>query len=66
MTVIYPARMSGFSRGLVLEYDKPLEEVFATFRDTAPSYMDEIHDSLSSTALSIIREKELADKYPLY
>lgn len=50
----------------LLDSPSPLKEVFTTFKDNAPSYMDEIRDSLSSTAMSIIREQELKDKFPLY
>ena len=50
----------------LLNSASPLKDVFETFRDTAPSYMDEIRDSLSSTAYGVIRAKVLLDKSPLY
>ena len=50
----------------LLASDKPLEEVFHAYECRETGYMDEVFSCLESAAESLIREKQLADRAPLY
>ena len=50
----------------LLASDKPLEEAFHAYESRETGYMDEVFSCLESSAESLIREKQLADKVPLY
>ena len=50
----------------LLASDKPLEEVFRAYECRETGYMDEVFSCLESAAESLIREKQLADRAPLY
>ncbi|MGN1307872.1 MAG: DUF3849 domain-containing protein, partial [Faecousia sp.] len=50
----------------LLSSEKPLEEAFHAYECRETGYMDEVFSCLESAAESLIREKQLADKAPLY
>ena len=50
----------------MLESDTPLKEAYTAFQQRETGYMEEVFSCLESAAASLIREKQLADKMPLY
>ena len=50
----------------MLESDSPLKEAYTAFQQRETGYMEEVFSCLESAASSLIREKQLADKVPLY
>lgn len=50
----------------LLDSDDAMKEVFTAFECRETGYMDEVFSCIESAAASLIREKELADQFPLY
>ena len=50
----------------MLDSDMPLKEAFSAFEQRETGYMDEVFSCIESAAASLIREKQLADRTPLY
>ena len=50
----------------LLDSDDAMKEVFTAFECRETGYMDEVFSCVESAAASLIREKQLADQFPLY
>ena len=50
----------------MLDSDMPLKEAFSAFEQRETGYMDEVFSCIESAAASLIRERQLADRVPLY
>ena len=50
----------------MLDSDMPLKEAFSAFEQRETGYMDEVFSCIESAAASLIREKQLAYRTPLY
>lgn len=50
----------------LLDSDDAMKEVFTAFECRETGYMDEVFSCVESAAASLVREKQLADQFPLY
>ena len=50
----------------MLDSDTPLKEAYSAFQQRESDYMDEVFSCIESAAASLVREKQLADQFPLY